>query len=126
MIKNKENISTLSDFNILNKVNDYRNYVRINILTAIPAVHRDLRIRFCDESYNLAKYLFYATFSKGNVRMKYLIDMKVTISLLDMLSTDVLNYNLIPKKKILGSIKRLEVIKNIVYAWIINEEKKKE
>lgn len=104
---------------------DYNNYIRINILPAIPAVHRDLRIHLADESFILAKTMFYAVYTKGNIRMKHLIDMQVTISTIDMLSTNIMDFSCVPKSKIISSLKKLEEIKNITYAWINNEEKKK-
>lgn len=78
-----------------------------------------------DEGYNLTKEMFHAIYTKGNVRMKYLIEMEVSISMIDMLSTIIVNFNCAPKSKVISSIKKLEEIKNITYAWIINEEKKK-
>ena len=69
--------------------------------------------------------MFHAIYTKGNVRMKYLIEMEVSISMIDMLSTIIVNFNCASKSKVISSIKKLEEIKNITYAWIINEEKKK-
>ncbi len=117
--------SSKTNFNLYNKMLDYNNYLRINIFPAIPAVHRDIRIHFADESYNLVRVMFYAVYTKGNIRMKYLTDIQAIISTLDMLSTMVINFNCAPRKKVMASLKKLEEIKNIIYAWINNEEKKK-
>lgn len=114
-----------ANFNLYNKISDYNNYIRVNIFPSIPAVYRDFRIHLADESFNLAKMMFYAVYTKGNIRMKHLTDMQVTISILDMLSTQIINFNCAPKTKVVSSLKKLEEIKNITYAWINNEEKKK-
>ena len=63
---------------------DYSKYVRANILIAIPIIHRDVKIHLADEIYNLSKLLFLAVYNKGNVRMKYLIEIQATLSCIDM------------------------------------------
>ena len=54
--------------------------------------------------------------------MKYLTKMKVNISLIDMLITDINNLKCQKSKYINTSINKLEDIKNIIYGWIFNEE----
>ena len=38
------------------------------MLDVIPAVHRDLRIRYLDEIYHLISLIYYAAYNKGNIR----------------------------------------------------------
>ena len=64
------------DFTIYNKVRDFNDYVRVNIANSIPSVYRDIRMHLLDECYNLVSLLFSAVYNKGNIRMKYLIDLK--------------------------------------------------
>ena len=113
------------NFNLYNKIIDFSKYVRTNILITIPIIHRDVKIHLADEIYNLSKLLFLAVYNKGNVRMKYLVEMQATISCIDMLSTTIIDLKCCSIKKVKVSLKKLEEIKNIIYAWIINEKKVK-
>lgn len=113
------------NFNLYNKIIDYSKYVRTNILITIPIIHRDVKIHLADETYNLSKLLFLAVYNKGNVRMKYLIELQTTLSCIDMLSTTIIDLKCCSIKKVKVSLKKLEEIKNIIYAWIINEKKVK-
>ena len=68
--------------------------------------------------------MFYATYTKGNVRMKYITELRVNLSLLDYLLEQLNNIPSVKKKKIISSINKLSNIKNIIYGWMLNEEKK--
>lgn len=94
-------------------------------MITIPIIHRDVKIHLADETYNLSKLLFLAVYNKGNVRMKYLIELQATLSCIDMLSTTIIDLKCCSIKKVKVSLKKLEEIKNIIYAWIINEKKVK-
>lgn len=113
------------DFTIYNKILDYSQYVRTHIANSIPSINRDIRIHLLDEIYNLSKNMFYAIYNKGNIRMKYIIEMQVNISLIDMLIRQIQDLKCLPKKHIDSSIKKISEIKNIIYAWKYNEEGKK-
>lgn len=113
------------DFKIYNKILDYSQYIRTYIAPSISSNHRDMRIHLLDEVYNLSKNMFYAIYNKGNIRMKYIVEMQVNISLIDMMTCQLLELKTIPKKHIDSSIKKLSDIKNITYSWKYNEENKK-
>jgi len=113
------------DFTIYNKVCDFNDYVRINIANSIPSIYRDIRIHLLDECYILVSLLFSAIYNKGNIRMKYLVDLKIKLSLINMLIDNINNYKIIKGKTINAAISKLAIIKNIIYGWIINEEKEK-
>ena len=106
-----------SDFKLYNMSTDLYNYLRVNIVYCIPKIHNDLRIHLLDESYNLIKCIVSASFTKGNVRNKYVNDSLITISMLDALLSIVMNIDSIDKKKVSTSIGQLANIKNIIYAW---------
>lgn len=122
MLSNQKKVKT--DFKIYNKILDFNNYTRTNILFSIPKVHSDIRIHLSDECFNLAKQLFFAVYNKGNIRMKYLVEMEVTISTIDMLLTNVKEMKCIKYETYISAVKKLEEVKNMIYAWVINEEKK--
>lgn len=124
MVQHTNNTKTI-DFTIYNKVRDFNNYIRINIANCIPSIHRDIRIHLLDECYNLSSSLFSAIYNKGNIRMKHLTDIRVKLSLINMLFDDIRDLEIIKSKKMNVAISKLAVIKNIIYGWIVNEENKK-
>lgn len=114
-----------SDYSLYSKILDYTTYVKTYITTAIPSNNRDIRIHLLDEIYLLTKNMFYATYTKGNIRSKYIVDIQVSISLIDMMINELRNIKSIQKKHLDVSINKLSSIKNIIYAWKFNEESKK-
>ena len=86
-----------SDFNLYNEVIKYERYIRKYVSNEIPAVHRDLRIHLMDECYYLIRNLIEALNNKGSIRIKYINEVIVTISMLDYISNDL--YELLPKRR---------------------------
>ena len=124
MIK-KEKETDNQGFTLYNKIRDFNSYVRVNIVNSIPSVYRDIRIHLLDECYNSVSLLFGAVYNKGNIRLKYLNDLRIKISLIDLLISDIRDYKIIKDKTLNVAISKLATIKNIVYGWVINEEKVK-
>lgn len=118
------NNTSSKDFSLYNKVVDLDNYINRYIANNISSVRRDIRIHLLDEIYNLSKNIFYVLYNKGNIRMKYLIELQVNISLIDMFLLKLRNLNTVKKSYIDVSISKLSDIKNIIYGWKFNEEKK--
>ena len=112
-------------YTLYSKVNDFRDYARNYIANSIPNIHRDLKIHLMDEGYNLLNNLLHATYNKGNIKMKYLIELKVNLSMIDALVSDISKLNCIKDNYIKTLINKITDIKNIIYGWIINEEGKK-
>jgi len=112
-------------FSLYTKINDFNNYIRKYIVNDIPNIHRDIRIHLLDECFNLTKNMLYASYNKGNIRMKYLIELKVNISVIDILIGNIREFKNINNKYLNTAIIKLSEIKDIIYGWIINEEKKK-
>ena len=112
-----------NNFMLRNKIIDFKDYQERYILNNIPKVHTDVRIHLSDEIYNLIKYMYYASYTKGNIRLKYLVDLSVSISMLDTIISDLKKYKTIKEKYIINSIDKLNDIRNIVYGWKFNEEK---
>ena len=73
------------------------NYVRKYVAPMIPSVHRDLRIHLLDEIYYLSKNMFASIYNKGNVRMKYLVEMQVNLSMIDMIMLELKSLKCIRK-----------------------------
>ena len=114
-----------ADYSLYSKILDYTVYVKTYITCAIPGNNRDIRIHLLDELYALTKNMFYATYTKGNVRNKHLIDIQVSISLIDMMTNELRKVKTISKKHLDVSVNKLASIKNMIYAWKFNEESKK-
>ena len=60
--------------------------------------------------------LFYADYTKGNVRMKYLTDVLVSLSMLNHLSDSLLDI-IKNDKHLVKSLEMLGYIKSMVLAW---------
>ena len=116
---------TNQEFKIYNKITDYMHYVRKYVAPMIPSVHRDLRIHLLDEIYYLSKNMFASVYNKGNVRMKYLVEMQVNLSMIDMIMLELKSLKCIRKHHLESSLLKLSEIKNIIYSWKLNEEQKK-
>ena len=91
----------------------------------MPVIYRDIRIHLLDECYEFISLLFGAIYNKGNIRMKYLNDMRIKLSLIDYLISEIQEYKIVKVKTLNVAISKLATIKNIVYGWVINEEKVK-
>lgn len=111
-----------SDFTLYNEIIKYDRYVRKYVANNIPNIYRDLRIHLLDEIYSLKKNLLYAQCNKGNIRIKYITEMIVNISMLDLISDDINEYCPKIKKYIQTSISELTIIRNMTYAWRNNPE----
>ena len=112
-------------FSLYNKILDLKSYMERYILNNIPKVHTDVRIHLSDEIYYLHKNMYYASYNKGNIRMKYLVEMCVNLSMIDSMISDLKKYNTIKEKYLVNSISKINDIRNIVYGWKFNYEKEK-
>lgn len=119
----KENKAN-SDYSIYSKITDFKDYINQYMINEIPENKRNLRIHFQDEMYQMSKNMFYATYNKGNVRMKYLVELQVNISMIDMMLLEIKKIKSIKKSRLDASISKLSDIKNIVYGWKLREESK--
>ncbi len=115
----------MDSFNLYRKILDYDNYVRKYVIINIPSIHRDIRIHFLDEIFTLVRNLYQAIYTRGNIRIKNITDLQVSIALLDFLSTKVRDMNCVNTKHVEVSIEKLAEIKNMIFAWKKNEETNK-
>lgn len=105
-----------SKFNLYNEVIKYASYVRRYVVGDISAVHRDLKINLLDEIYHLKRFLISAQYTKGNIRVKNIVEMLVTISMLDIITNELLAYSK-NKKHLEKSLYFLTNIKNMTFGW---------
>lgn len=109
-------MSNNKEFILYNRLNMYCKYVKRYVIPDIPAIHHDIKIHFNDELYHIVQLLFYADYTKGNVRMKYLTDMLVSLSMLNHLSDSLLDI-IKNDKHLVKSLEMLGYIKSMVLAW---------
>lgn len=114
-----------SGYRLYNKIIFFTTYSRSYILSSIPKIHHDIKIHYADELYYLTKNMLYATYNKGNIRMKYLVELQVNLSMIDFLLIQLKDLNCIKNKNVNSAINLLTEIKNIIYGWKFNEEEKK-
>ena len=88
-----------SGYKLYNKIILFTKYSRNYILSSIPKVHNDIKIHYGDELYNLTRNIFYATYNKGNIRMKYIVESQVNLSMIDFLLTQIKDLESIKKEK---------------------------
>lgn len=105
------------EFKLYQEIIKYDRYIRRYVVVNIPAVHRDLKIHMLDESYKLERFLLESQYTKGNIREKHIVDMLVSISMLNVLTDELLEFCPKLKRQITSSIAILMNIKNMTYAW---------
>lgn len=113
------------EYSLYSRINDFSSYTEKYIINNIPSIYRHLRIKLIDEIYLLPRYMFYSSFNKGNIRMKNLTELQVSISMIDMYLLRLRDIPSIKKHNIDVSVSKLSSIKNIIYGWRIKEEKNK-
>ena len=65
------------------------------------------------------------SYNKGNIRLKYLNDLRIKLSLIDYIFTEIKECRAVKYKTLHVAISKLATIKNIIYGWTLNEEKGK-
>lgn len=111
-----------NDFLLYTEVLNYSNYIRKYSLNKITTVQRDLKIHLLDEIYNLKRYLIEAQYTKGNIRVKNITEMLVSIAMIDILTTEIIENCPLSKKSMTTSLKSLMKIKSMTMAWRNNPE----
>ena len=106
-----------SEFKLYSEIINYSRYVRKYVLCTIPNLHRDLRIHLMDEIYNLERNIILAENTRGNIRIKYITEMQTNGRMLDLISSDIMEFCPDSKKYIEKSISFLTIIRNMTYAW---------
>ena len=112
-------------YSLYSNILRFGKYSRKYILCSILKVHNDIKIHYQDELYNLSKYMFYAAYNKGNIRIKYLTEIQVSISMIDMFLNEIKSLGCVKDRVINNSVSMLSSIKNIIYGWKFNEEGKR-
>ena len=110
------------NLNLYKYLVDFARYMNEYVTGTIPSVHRDMRIHLLDEMYYLRKNLLYSINTKEDVRLKYLIDTKINLIMIDMTLSDIRDINCCKTSRLDEAVDKLTNIKNIIYEWISSGE----
>ena len=109
-------------FRLADKAYALDNYVRSQIANNIPNMHRDIRIHLLEEMYKIAQEIYAASFTVGNVRRKHLTELKIHLTLADMLLRQVYDLHCVKSAKLEHVAALLLEMKTITYGWAHREE----
>ena len=109
-------------FRLADKAYAMDKYVRSQIANNIPNTHRDIRIHLMDEMYRIAQEIYAASFTVGNVRRKHLTELKIHLTLTDMLLRQVYDLRCVKSIKLEHVAALLREMKTITYGWAQREE----
>ena len=113
----------VDDFTLYNKSEDLINYVNIYVFSSFPKAHLSLKINFENEMYDLLRNISRASFTKGNVRQKYITDSLVNVSLMDTFIGIIRDYSIIINKRFQSILRKLKEIKYMLLGWRSASEK---
>lgn len=103
-------------FILLNKEKALLVYYEHYVIPALPKTETTIKIKLSDELYKLIENTIRINVNKGNIRNKYINEVKVNIMLIDFYLSTIYTKKIIIKKRFLSCIRLLTEIKNIVYS----------
>lgn len=109
-------------FILMNKEKALLIYMEKYILPTIPKNEISLKIKLNDETYKMIENTIRANVNKGNIRNKYINEVKVNIMMIDFLLGILYEKEIIIKKRFLSIIKKLTEVKNITYSLGLQNE----
>lgn len=114
----------MNDFKLLNKSKFFLKYIESYILINIPKVHSSYRKGLEDNAISLNYNIIKANINNGSIRSKYLKEVLVNISMIDLYLDLLLDINIISRKKFMTVIKLLNEIRKMTKALIDHEKNK--
>lgn len=97
-------------------------YIEQYIIHNIPKTEKVLRDNLSYEIYDIIKNTARVSVNKGNIKNKYINDIKVNIIMLDLYFEIIFTKKYIIKKRFLSCIKKLDEIRRIVIGIEKNNE----
>lgn len=101
-------------FILMNKEKELLIYLEQYILNTLPKNDKVLRDNLTNEIYDIIKNTARVSINRGNIRLKYINDIKVNIIMIDFYIGILYSKNLIIKKRFLSCIKKIEEIRRIL------------
>ena len=102
-------------FILMGKEKELLVYLEQYVLNSLPKNEKVLRDNLTLEMYETIKNTAKVSMNKGNVRQKYLNDVKVNIVMIDFYIGVAYSKNLVIKKRFLSCIKKIEEISGKSY-----------
>ena len=102
-------------FILMNKEKELLIYLEQYILNSLPKNEKVLRDNLTNEVYDIIKNTAKVSINKGNIRQKYINDVKINIIMIDFYIGILFSKNLIIKKRFLSCVKKIEEIRRILF-----------
>lgn len=110
-------------YKLYDRMVELESYIREHIAMNIPNAHRDVRIHLLDELYEAIKCIITAGYNKGRIRLKYLIELRVHLTMINLLLIKAKDFDCAAPKRFVTAARQLAEIRNIVYGWYVKETK---
>lgn len=101
-------------FILMGKEKELLIYLEQFVFHSLPKNEKVLRDNITNEIYEMIKNTARVSINKGNVRNKYINDIKVNVIMLDLYFGILYDKKYIIKKKFLSSIRKLNEIRRIL------------
>lgn len=101
-------------FILMNKEKELLIYIEQYILNSLPKNEKVLRDNITIEVYDIIKNTAKVSINKGNIKLKYINDIKVNIIMIDFYIGILYSKKLIIKKRFLSCIRKIDEIRRIL------------
>lgn len=101
-------------FILMNKEKELLMYLEQYILNSLPKNEKVLRDNITIEVYDIIKNTAKVSINKGNIKLKYINDIKVNIIMIDFYIGILYSKKLIIKKRFLSCIRKIDEIRRIL------------
>ena len=109
-------------FIVLGKEKSFLAYLDKYVFSSYPKNETSLKIKLNDEIYKLIENTMRVNLNKGNIRSKYIKEVKLNIMMIDFLLDVTFEKEIIIKKRFLSCLRMLTEIKNIIYSLDYTDE----
>ena len=101
-------------FILMGKEKELLMYLEQYILNSLPKNEKVLRDNITIEVYDIIKNTVKVSINKGNIKLKYINDIKVNIIMIDFYIGILYSKKLIIKKRFLSCIRKIDEIRRIL------------
>lgn len=110
------------EFKLFSKSKYLLKYLEENILVNIPKVYNSYRVGIEQSVIELNKNIIRANVNEGNIKSKYQKEILVSISMIDLYLSIILELDIINKKKFMAMSRLLNEIRKMSISWSNNEK----
>ena len=112
-------------FKLLNKEKELYLYIEQYVYNQFPKSEKVLRDSVMKELYSMIKNTSYISVHRGNIRYKYVKEVKSNVIMLDFYFSCLLDKDIVEKKRFLKCVNRLLELNKILNALENNNEETK-